>query len=175
VPGRKGIFTRKRLPGKENRRIQVLINQGKIMPENQAQPPPPSQPPPFTPVTPPPSPESQARTWNMLCHLSALAGYIGIPFGNVLGPLLVWQIKKNEFPSVDVHGKAALNFQITVVLAALVTAAVMFVGMIVCIGWLLLPVLILIALAGLIFPIIAGIKANNGEDYKYPWSIEFVK
>lgn len=56
-----------------------------------------------------PGNESQARTWNMLCHLSALAGYI-IPFGNILGPLLVWQIKKNEFPSVDEHGKAALNF-----------------------------------------------------------------
>jgi uncharacterized Tic20 family protein len=113
--------------------------------------------------------------WNMLCHLSALAGFIGVPLGNILGPLIVWQIKKNEFPSVDVHGKAALNFQITVLIALLVTAAAMFVGMFVCIGWLLLPVVILIGLAGLIFPIIAGIKANSGEDYKYPWSIEFVK
>jgi uncharacterized Tic20 family protein len=163
------------LQKKARRRIQASINQGKIMSDNQTQTPPPLQPPPAAPATPPPSPESQARTWNMLCHLSALAGYIGIPFGNILGPLLVWQLKKNEFPSVDVHGKAALNFQITVVLAALVTGAVTFMGMIFCVGWLLLPVFVLIALAGLIFPIIAGVKANNGEDYKYPWSIEFVK
>ncbi len=142
------------------------------MSENHSQVPPPIAPPP--PIT-PPNPEGQARTWNMLCHLSALAGFIGVPFGNILGPLLVWQIKKNEFPSVDIHGKAALNFQITVMLAALVAAAIMFVGILFCIGWLLLPVVVLIALAGLIFPIIAGIKANNGEDYKYPYSIEFVK
>ena len=111
----------------------------------------------------------------MLCHLSALAGFIGIPLGNVLGPLIVWQIKKNEYLSVDVHGKASLNFQITVMIALLVTVAAMFVGMLICIGWLLLPVVILIGLAGLIFPIIAGIKANNGEDYKYPWSLELIK
>jgi len=147
------------------------------MAENQTQPPPIFPPPPAPPVSPAPlpGPESQARTWNMLCHLSALAGFIGIPLGNILGPLIVWQIKKNEIPSVDVHGKASLNFQITVLLAFLVTGAAMFVGMLVCIGWLLLPVLILIGLAGLIFPIIAGIKANNGEAYKYPWSLELVK
>jgi uncharacterized Tic20 family protein len=150
------------------------------MAENQTQvpppigPPPPIAPPPLSP-TPPPNPESQARTWNMLCHLSALAGFIGVPLGNILGPLIVWQIKKNEFPSVDVHGKAALNFQISVLLALLATATMMFVGIFFCIGWLLLPVVVLIAFAGLIFPIIAGVKANNGEDYKYPYSIEFVK
>jgi uncharacterized Tic20 family protein len=148
------------------------------MAENQTQAPPPIEPPPpITPAAapPPPNPESQARTWNMLCHLSALAGFIGVPFGHVLGPLLVWQIKKNEFPSVDIHGKAALNFQLTVTVAALVATAAMFVGFFFCIGWLLLPVVILIALAGLIFSVIAGIKASNGEDYKYPYSFEFVK
>lgn len=111
----------------------------------------------------------------MFCHLSALAGFIGVPFGNILGPLIVWQIKKNEIPSVDAHGKAALNFQITMTLALLATAAVMFIGFLLCVGWLLFPVFIAIGLAGLIFPIIAGIKANNGEDYKYPWSLELVK
>ena len=150
------------------------------MAENQTQAPPPIEPPPtIAPPAaspPPPSnPEGQARTWNMFCHLSALAGFIGVPFGNILGPLVVWQLKKNEFPSVDAHGKAALNFQITVTLAAMITAAMMLVGMFLCVGWLLFPVVILIGLAGLIFPIIAGIKASNGEDYKYPYSFEFVK
>ena len=146
------------------------------MAENETQAPPPINPPLLVPhPVPSPNPESQARTWNMLCHLSALTGFVGVPLGNVLGPLLVWQIKKNEIPSVDIHGKAALNFQITVLLALLVTSAVMLVGIFLCFGWLLLPVVILIGLAGLIFPIIAGIKANNGEDYKYPYCIEFVK
>ena len=110
----------------------------------------------------------------MLCHLSALAGFV-FPFGNILGPLLVWQIKKNEFPSVDIHGKAALNFQITVTIAALVGIAVAFLLSFFCVGYLLFPVVMLIGLAGLIFAIIAGIKANNGEDYKYPYSFELVK
>jgi len=136
---------------------------------------PPTQPPPPTRSAPTPgSAESQARTWNMLCHLSALAGFI-IPFGNMLGPLLVWQIKKNELPSTNIHGKAALNFQITVTLAALVGMAVAVVLSFFCVGFLLIPIVILIGLAGLVFAIIAGIKANNGEDYKYPWSLELVK
>jgi hypothetical protein len=145
------------------------------MPDSQSQPPPPVQPPPTTPAPPPANPEKDARMWNMLCHLSALAVCIGIPFGNILGPLIVWQIKKNEFPSVDIHGKAALNFQITVTLAAIVTFMAGFVLHFFCIGFLLFPVVGLIVLAGLVFAIIAGIKANNGEDFKYPWSLELVK
>jgi len=110
----------------------------------------------------------------MLCHLSALAGFI-IPFGNILGPLLVWQIKKNEIPSTNVHGKAALNFQITVTLAAFVGVVVAVILSFFCVGFLLVPLVILIGLAGLVFAIIAGIKANNGEDYKYPYSLNLIK
>jgi hypothetical protein len=112
--------------------------------------------------------------WNMLCHLSALAGFV-IPFGNILGPLLVWQIKKNEIPSVAVHGKAALNFQITVAIAALIGMVVAIVLSFFCVGFLLIPLVILIGLAGLVFAIIAGLKANNGEDYKYPYSLNLIK
>ena len=145
------------------------------MPDNQAQTPPPIQiPPPAQPTPASGSPGSQARTWNMLCHLSALSGFV-IPFGNILGPLLVWQIKKNEFPSVNVHGKAALNFQITVTIAAFAGVIAALVLSFFCIGHLLFPLVMLIGLAGLIFAIIAGIKANNGEDYKYPYSFELVK
>jgi len=149
------------------------------MSETQTQSPPPIEPPPpiappASAPTPPPNREGQARTWNMLCHLSALAGFV-IPFGHILGPLIVWQIKKNEFPSVDIHGKAALNFQITVTIAVFVggfaAAILAFIG----IGFLLIPLVMLVGLAGLILAIIAGIKASNGEDYKYPWSLELVK
>ncbi len=126
-----------------------------------------------SPVPPPITPESQARTWNMLCHLSALAGLV-IPFGNLLGPLLIWQIKKHELPSVEAHGKAALNFQLTVTIAALMGGALAFVLSFVCIGWLLAPVVILIGLAGLVFAVIAGLKANDGQEYKYPFSLTLI-
>ena len=59
------------------------------------------------------------RTWAMLCHLSALAGFV-VPFGSIIGPLIVWLIKKDEMPIVDEHGKKALNFQITMAIAYLV-------------------------------------------------------
>jgi uncharacterized Tic20 family protein len=137
--------------------------------------PPPPQAPPSSPLPPPGNPEGQARTWNMLCHLAALAGCVGIPLGNILGPLIVWQIKKNEFPSVDVHGKAAVNFQITVTIAILVSVAVGFALHFICIGFFFFPLAGLIFLGGIIFAIIAGIKANNGEDFQYPWSLDLVK
>ena len=112
--------------------------------------------------------------WNMLCHLSALSGYV-IPFGNVLGPLIIWQIKKNEFPSVEEHGKAALNFQITVLIALFAGIIASVLLSFVCIGFLLIPVVVGIGLCGLIFAVIAGIKANNGEPYRYPWSLKLVQ
>jgi uncharacterized protein len=125
---------------------------------------------------PPPIPtpnESQARTWNMLCHLSVLAGFV-IPFGNFIGPLLVWQIKKHEFPSVEAHGKAALNFQFTVFLAMLVGGTGAFVLSFVCVGLLLIPILVAIGLCGLIFAILAGVKANDGKDWQYPLSLKLI-
>jgi uncharacterized protein len=134
---------------------------------------PPAPPPPPPPAAPPTN-DSQARTWNMLCHLSALSGYL-IPFGNVLGPLIVWQIKKNEIPSVEEHGKAALNFQLTVLIALFVGIIAAVLLSFVCIGFLLIPVVIAIGLCGLIFAIIAAIKASNGEPYRYPWSLNLVK
>lgn len=130
-----------------------------------------NQPPPS--LKPQPS-ENEVRQWNMFCHLSALAGFF-LPAGNVLGPLIVWQIKKNEIPSVDSHGKASLNFQLTILIATLVAGVAAFVLSFVCIGIALIPIVFLLPIAGMIFAIIAGIKANNGEDYRYPYVWELIK
>jgi len=120
------------------------------------------------PASPPPSSSSNdVKMWAMFCHLSALAGYL-IPFGNIVGPLVIWQIKKNEFPLVDDQGKEALNFQITVALAAIVCFLLMFVV----VGIFLLMAL---GITNLIFIIIAGLRANQGESYRYPFSLRLVK
>lgn len=103
----------------------------------------------------------------MLCHLSALSGFI-IPFGSLIGPLIVWQIKKNEYPIVDDQGKEALNFQITTLLAAIASGILIFVV----IGIFLL---IAVGIASLVFTIIAAIKANNGETYRYPFALRLIK
>jgi uncharacterized Tic20 family protein len=128
---------------------------------------------PIPPIQPPPN--SQARTWNMLCHLSALAGFLGIPFGNVLGPLIVWLIKKNEFPSVDAHGKAALNFQLTVVIATMASVIAGFILAVICVGFIFFILAGAILICGMVFGVIAAIKANNGEEYKYPYSLDLIK
>jgi len=109
----------------------------------------------------------------MWCHLSALAGLV-VPFGNVLGPLLVWQIKKQEFPSVEIHGKAALNFQLTVLIAVVAGAVLAFVLSFFCIGFILFPLVGLIGVAGIVFSVIAGLKANEGKDYRYPYSLNLI-
>ena len=145
------------------------------MAENESSSPPPIQPPPpNASAPPPPNPESQARTWNMWCHLSILSLFI-IPFGNLLGPFLVWQIKKAEIPSVEAHAKAALNFQLTVLIVVLIGFAAAVILSFFCIGHLLFPVVGLVGLCGIVLPIIAGVKANDGVDFKYPYSIDFLK
>ncbi|MGP0174106.1 DUF4870 domain-containing protein [Pseudomonas sp. NCHU5208] len=116
---------------------------------------------------PQPAPSQEARQWAMFCHFAAFLGLV-FPFGNLLGPLIVWQVKKDMDPFVDAQGKEALNFQISVALAA----ALCFLLMVVVIGF---PLLLLVGLAALVLTIIAGIKANEGKAYRYPFSWRLVK
>ncbi|PWK16339.1 DUF4870 domain-containing protein [Tumebacillus permanentifrigoris] len=109
----------------------------------------------------------EARTFGMLCHLAALAGYV-IPFGNIIGPLIFWLLKRDQHPFVDQQGKEALNFQISVILYLIVAGILC----IIFIGLLLLPI---IGVASLVFIIIAGVRANSGESYRYPLTIRFIK
>ena len=111
---------------------------------------------------------SQERTWAMIAHLAALAVFIGIPFGNILGPLVVWLIKKEESSFVDDQGKEALNFNISVTIYAFAAAILILlvIGIILLIG---------IGIAMIVFIIMAAIKANSGEEYRYPLTIRFIK
>ena len=122
----------------------------------------------------PSAPLNQARSWAMWCHLSALAGLV-VPLGNILGPLIVWQMKRNEFPSVDAHGKAALNFQLSALIYLFGGSIAMVMGFIFCIGWLLAPVLLVVYFGSIILAVIAGIKANDGVPYDYPLTLKLVK
>jgi len=110
--------------------------------------------------------EEQTRQWAMFLHLSVLAG-LAVPLAGMVVPVVIWQLKKNELPGIDVHGKNALNWIISEVIYVLVciVLGLAFIG---------LPLLIGLAAVGVIFPIIAGIKANNGEVWKYPLAINFL-
>lgn len=112
------------------------------------------------------TPSAESRQWAMISHLSALVGFL-IPFGNLIGPLVVWQVKKAD-PFVDAQGKEALNFQITITLAGMICAVLTLV----LIGFLLLPAL---AIVSIVLIIIAAIRSNEGENYVYPFAIRLVK
>ncbi len=112
--------------------------------------------------------DRDARTWGMLCHLSALVGLTGIPLLHILGPLIVWQIKKNDYPFVDDQGKEALNFQLTMTIYGLIAGILIMVF----IGLILLGVLIVV---NVILVAIAASTAYRGEPYRYPFTIRFIK
>jgi hypothetical protein len=120
-----------------------------------------------TPPAIPGTPVPAARTWEMLAHLSALAGFL-VPFGNLLGPFIIWQIKKTEFPSVEAHAKAALNFHLSCLIYGIVSALLI----IVVIGFFLLVAL---GIFSLVCVILATIKVNNGQPWKYPLTINLIK
>ncbi|MHC4591210.1 MAG: DUF4870 domain-containing protein [Planctomycetota bacterium] len=120
------------------------------------------------PVEPPTAPDDKsAATWGMLCHLSALSGYIGVPFGHIIGPLVFWLVKKDELPFVDEQGKEALNFQISLTIYGL-GCLLLF---LVLIG---IPLLIGLLIFGLVMTIVASVKAGKGEHFRYPLCIRFL-
>ena len=109
----------------------------------------------------------QERQWALICHLSALSGYV-IPFGNLIAPIIIWSMKKDEYPMVDAHGKAVINFQISMTIWMIISGVLILL----LIG---IPLLILLAILQVVFIIIGAIKADSGELYKYPLSIQFIK
>jgi uncharacterized Tic20 family protein len=125
---------------------------------------PPSPPPPATA----PAISSDIRTWCVLCHASALLGIFLHFFGHLLGPLIVWLVKRGDSPEIDAHGKESLNFQ----LSMLIYDAIAFVLCFVLIG---IPILILLWVLNTIFVIIASIQASEGKLYRYPLAISLIK
>ncbi len=109
---------------------------------------------------------NEERTMSMLCHLSALAGLI-IPFGFLLGPLVVWLIKKDQYTEVDRQGKDALNFQISMIIYMLISGILVLLV----IGFVLL---ILLGIFNLVVVILAAVKSNNGERFEYPLSLKII-
>lgn len=130
---------------------------------------------PVPPVQPlPRSSESTARMWAMWCHMSSLAGLV-FPFGQVVGPLVIWQMKKGEFPLVDEHGRESLNFQLSALIYLVAGAIAAFIWSLFCFGFLLFPLLGVIWLGSIILSIVAGVKANDGGFYRYPLNLRLVK
>ena len=106
------------------------------------------------------------RTWAMLCHFSAFTGLI-FPLGNFLAPLIIWLIKKEEFPFVEDQGKEVLNFQISMTIYLIGSGILCFIliGIPMVIGFLIFDVIV---------TLIGAVKANDGFKYRYPLAIRFI-
>ena len=135
------------------------------------------------------------RNWAMAMHLSAFAGAVGLPFGHVLGPLIVYLLRGHESEFIGEHGRASLNYQITlsilgivaVIVAAAVTlgfvetgtagnAAQTAYGIGVATVWLALAIAAgVVVLLSVVFIIIGTVKASEGLPYNYPFAIRFLR
>jgi uncharacterized protein len=108
-------------------------------------------------------PSKDEKTMAMLCHL--LGGLVGF-----LAPLIIWLLKKETMPFVDDQGKEALNFQITMLFAFIACGII---AAVTCgFGGVLIP---LVWLADLVLGIMAGMKANEGITYRYPFAVRLIK
>jgi uncharacterized protein len=110
----------------------------------------------------------EQRQWAMWVHLATFSSYVGVPFGNVLGPLLVWQLKK-DVPGLAPHAKDAMNFHLTMSIAmavCLVFTVFCFVGIV--------P-LVVLGIYSTAMSLIAGLAANEGKPYTYPGSIRLIQ
>jgi uncharacterized Tic20 family protein len=108
------------------------------------------------------------RSWTVACHASSLLGFFIPAGGHILPPLIVWLVKRAESPEVDEHGKEALNFQLSMLIYSIIAGILMFV----LIGFVLLP---LLHVANLVLVIIASLRASEGQLYRYPLTIRFLK
>src|SRR5207249_3280786 len=107
------------------------------------------------------------RTWCVACHLSALAGFVIPALGHILGPLIVWLIKRGDSSEIDAHGKEALNFQISMLIYNLVAGVLCLL----LIGFVLLAILHVL---NVVFVIIAALKASEGQLHRYPLTIRLI-
>jgi uncharacterized Tic20 family protein len=123
---------------------------------------------PLPPPPPTPATSSDVRTWCVLCHAAALLGLFFHFLGHLLGPLIVWLVKRGESPEIDAHGKESLNFQISMLIYDAVAA-------ILCVVLIGIPILIGLWVLNTVLVIIASIQASEGKFYRYPITIRLIK
>lgn len=113
-------------------------------------------------------PSRDARMWAMWCHLAALSGLVlPIPLAGILVTVIIWSMKKADDPFIDDQGRESLNFQISLLIYCIIAGILILVV----VGIVLLP---LVIIAGIVMVIIAAIKANDGQNYRYPLTIRLL-
>jgi len=119
--------------------------------------------------------DKQERKWAMFCHLSGLAGLSPLlpGIGSAVAPLIIWQLKADEFPFVAEQGRRAVNFQLSMLLYLTIGTIICLVSLV---GAFLVPVVFCaFGLVDAILVLNAAVKANRGRHYRYPLTIRFFK
>ena len=106
----------------------------------------------------------EEKTWCTLMHLSQLLTYSGL---GVVAPIVMWLMSKDESRIARIHGANMMNWMISYFIYAMVSGVLT----IILVG---IPMLIILAILGVVFPVIAGMKANDNEIWEYPLTIRFI-
>ena len=111
--------------------------------------------------------DAETRQWALFLHLSQLLGF-AVPLAGWIAPIVIWQMKRTELPGLDPHGRNVANWMLSEIIYGLVAGLLCLC----CIG---IPLLIALAIAGIVLPVIAGVKANHGEVWPYPAALPFFR
>lgn len=134
-----------------------------------------AEPPPLQPPALSAAPRKPDTLWPTLCHVCGLAGGV-VPLGNIIGPIIIWQVKKDELPEVVAHAKEVLNFQITIIIALLACVPLAFIGVwLIFPFFLIVPLIAAISIGALVCTIIGIVKASEGRFYTYPLTIRLIQ
>ncbi|MEM8639270.1 MAG: DUF4870 domain-containing protein [Cyanobacteria bacterium P01_G01_bin.54] len=114
-----------------------------------------------------PDQSQESRQWAMFLHFSQLSNFV-IPLGGIIVPIVIWQLKKEELPGIDEHGRMVTNW----IISSLIYGVVGAISSAVIVGFIILAV---VFVCSIVFPIIGGLKANKGLFWKYPLTLEFLK
>lgn len=117
----------------------------------------------------------EERSWCALAHISALSGLLVAGIGFVLGPLIVWLVKKDTMPHVAREAAEALNFNLSWMIYSLVATVVTMILMFVLIGFLLFPLLLVAMVAWIVLIVVAAVRVSDGTPYRYPLTIRFIR
>ena len=127
-----------------------------------------AEPPPLPPELQSANASKDERTYAMLCHLLALAGIV-FPFGNILGPLIMWLVKRESSPFVDFHGRQSLWFQVWAAIIVTVLGVISIPLFYVCIGVLTMLLAMGVGIAAVVYAIVGAVQVSGGKDFEYMW------
>ena len=110
-------------------------------------------------------PTDEEKQWAMFVHLSQFLGFL-VPVAGLIAPIVIWQMKKKDSPYIDANGRVVTNWILSAFIYSIICVLLAFIV----IG---IPLLLALVVFAVVFPIVGGIKANDGEVWSYPMSIRF--